>query len=1361
MSLLPRIKLLCFLLVLFALQLTAAPPAAAQEVGSERVQVFQDDLVLYEPGNMPVILLAPHDGVVKPDGVPLRKNGIRDVNSSKLARQILAELSYVDADGVERKPYLVMSLANRAVVDPNRSWKQNVDAGWFHPNGEKAKPPSRAKRIHRAFHSSAKHAVSSVQGEFGTGLLLDIHGLSARRKLDMYGYLIRASDLRMKSESGEPLAVDALADAVRTRSSIRHAASRKQSDEQIVNLIRGPHSLASMVNQEYVSLAQGDKGGRKPTLMRRATPSEHFPDPKAVDTPDKDWVYFNGAYDIQAHSSFQNGITVDAIQIETLPSARNTREQRQRFAQSMANATRRFMELHYGLVIDNKPTEATTASWNPSERKISFNRDVRPILSDNCFHCHGPDIGTREAGLRLDTAEGLAADLDGLPLIAPGDPDDSELYLRLKAFDPRDRMPHPDSGKTLTAAQIKTIRLWIEQGAGWEGHWAYQAPQPNKPPEPTNENWPRSPVDHFVLQRLDQLDWQPALDADARTLVRRLYQDLTGLPPTDREVRHFVRQVDIDGRLEPAIHRVVEQLMQSPHFAERMAVHWLDLVRYADTVGYHGDQDRSMSPYRDYVLQAFQSNMPMDQFFIEQLAGDLLPDATLQQKIASGYNRLNQITAEGGAQEKEYRAIYAADRVRTTGTVFLGSTMGCAQCHDHKFDPITAKDFYSMAAFFSDLEERGVFLNANRDGNWGPKVAVPTAEQSQAIAEAEATIQQLEVELATTIPEIAAQQKEWQQSLKAKLPIQAEDFDWIDDAQNNGGSTEGGWEFVGAEVIAPLGGDKVRRQQGSGIVQHFFRDATRTVRIGPGDKFYAHVWIDPDNPPQTLMLQFYENGSWNHRAFWGADKINFGGIGAKNGGHWPMGELPSPGKWVRLEVDPATVGLKEGTVVRGLAFTQFDGLAYWDRAGLHAKNPLHSLHGIDLAIQYLVSKPDEQRSAEERQTLAAHYRGNSPLLSSTRAELDQTQAQLSAARASVATTLISKSTQPREMRIKPRGNWMDDSGEIVQPAVPAFLPQPDNADGRRLTRLDLAHWIVDSRNPLTARVFVNRIWAIFYGRGLVKTLGDFGSQGEWPEHVELLDWLAMDFIEHDWDLRHLIRQIVTSRSYRQSSTADAALRLRDPENVYIGRQASFRLDAEFVRDHALAASGLLNTTVGGKSVKPYQPAGFWRELNFPVRKWEHDPSANGLRRGLYTYWCRTYLHPSLAAFDAVTREECSTERTRSNTPQQALTLLNDPTYTEAARGLALRILREAPNDDSARIRFAFQTTLQREPRSDELDVMRKYLLQFQVPTDANEVNAFLGVGDHAAIGDADPNEVMRWTAVARVLLNLHEFITRY
>jgi mono/diheme cytochrome c family protein len=997
------------------------------------------------------------------------------------------------------------------------------------------------------------------------------------------------------------------------------------------------------------------------------------------------------------------------------------------------------------------PKSEAQASQPALDRPVSFNRDVRPILSENCFQCHGHDAGSREADLRLDTQEGLFADLDGIPLIAPGDPADSELYLRIASDDPEDRMPHADSGLFLSDEQIGTIERWIAEGAVWEGHWAYQALERPPVPKPADSTWARNPVDNFLLAGIEARGWQPSPDADPRTLLRRLSQDLTGLPPTPDELAEYLAAPP-----EQAIAAAIDRLLASPHYAERMSVHWLDLVRYADTVGYHGDQDRSMSPYRDYVLRAFDQNKPFDEFVIEQLAGDLLPNPTREQQVASGYNRLNQITAEGGAQDKEYMAIYAADRVRTTSTVFLGSTLACAQCHDHKFDPFTARDFYSFAAFFADIEERGVFNGANNDGNWGPRVAVPSVAEQSAILAHESELAELDQRLSTMTPELAGALSLWEEGLRAHLPAEAQEFDWVDDTLVAAGTTSGGWNFVEAGEVVPLSGQKVRKQSGAGIVQHFFQNAERTLRIGEGDRFYAHVWLASDDAPSTLMLQINVNGSWEHRAFWGEDRINFGGLGTDSPGHRRMGALPATGEWVRLEVDASAIGLTPGMLVNGMAFTQFDGLAYWDRSGLLAQNPLHSFEGVEVSLQEVLAISPSERTTEQQAAVHSSFLALSPALDSVRAKRTAVEQELATVRAGVALSLVSKATTPRVMRILPRGNWMDDSGPEVFPAVPAFLPQPASSDADRLTRLDLAHWFVDPENPLTARVFVNRIWSLFFGRGLSKSVGDFGAQGGWPDQPELLDWLAMEFIESGWDVKQLVRTIVSSRAYRQASSSTGP-QARDPQNAAFARQERFRLDAEFVRDHALAVSGLLSTEVGGKSVKPYQPPGFWRELNFPMREWQHDADQQGLRRGLYTYWCRTFLHPSLAAFDAATREECTVERVRSNTPQQALVLLNDTTYVEAARGLALRMLTEVGDSTERRLQHGFQLALQRDPSAEESAV----LLDLLDRAPGAEAVGLLELGDHARADGLDQTEMARWTTVARVLLNLHEFITRY
>jgi hypothetical protein len=751
--------------------------------------------------------------------------------------------------------------------------------------------------------------------------------------------------------------------------------------------------------------------------------------------------------------------------------------------------------------------------------RVEFNRDIRPILSNTCFVCHGPDNHKRKAKLRLDREEEATADRGGYQAIVPGKPGESEVVKRLVSSDPEKRMPPPKLKKALTKDQIDLIRHWIEQGAKYEGHWSLLAARRPALPTVKDQVWPINPIDRFLLAAQEKEGLHPSSEADRRTLIRRVSLDLRGLPPTLEEVDAFL--VDKSAQ---AYEKLVERLLESPHHGERMAVHWLDVVRYADTGGYHSDNHRDLWLYRDYVIKAFNDNLPFDRFVTEQLAGDLLPNPTRWQKIASGFNRLLQTTEEGGAQPKEYTAKYQADRVRNTGTIFLGITLGCCECHNHKFDPFTTRDFYRFGAFFADVQEAAVGRQA--------QTPVPTPEQEAMLKEIDAQI-----------------------ALLQKVPA---------------------------------------------------------------------------------------------------------------------------------EKQPA---------------------AAKDISKLQKK------------------KADILKTAP--------------------------------------TTLISTTGPPRTVRILPRGNWLDDSGEIVQPGTPAGLP-PLDVKGRRPTRLDLARWLTAPENPLTARVFVNRLWLLFFGQGLVKTADDLGAQGSWPSHPELLDWLAVEFRESGWNVRHIIQLMVTSRAYRQTSKAIPELQHRDPYNLLVARQARFRLDAEMIRDNALAISGLLARRVGGPSVKPYQPAGYWRYLNFPTRDWAADQGGDQYRRGLYTYWQRTFLHPSLVAFDASTREECVISRPRSNIPQQALVLLNDPTYVEAARALAERLIREARPERDSRLQHAFQLALARPAAPAEVMVLAelydRQLKEYQA--DPKAAAALLKVGLRPAPADLPAPELAAWTAVTRVVLNLSETITR-
>ena len=988
---------------------------------------------------------------------------------------------------------------------------------------------------------------------------------------------------------------------------------------------------------------------------------------------------------------------------------------------------------------------------------ISFNRHIRPILSDACYACHGPDANQRKANLRLDTKEGAFSDLGEYYAITPGDLSSSKLIWRITHPDAEQRMPPPDSNRRYPSqAEIELIKKWIEQGAEWEEHWVYTPPQRSVLPEVKHKEWPLTPIDYFILARLETEGLEPSPQADKRTLIRRLSFDLTGLPPNPREVEDFLAD-----RSSNAYEKVVDRLLTSPRYGERMAMYWLDLVRYADTTGYHSDEDISIWPYRDYVIEAFNSNMRYDQFTRENLAGDLLPNATKDQKVASGYNRLNQTTAEGGAQAKEYLAMYAADRVRTTASVWLAATVGCAQCHDHKFDPYTTKDFYSLAAFFADIQEVGVYGgNSKRD----PIVLLPTEEQGSALKKIEDGLFRLQKELDAPNSQIQVEQLKWEKEtlpmLDSSDPV---DFAWIDDEQNNGGKTEGEWKFINKDEGPVFSRQFSRRQQTEEekIIQHLFHGVNRKITLTAEDTLFAYVWIDKENPPLTIMLQ-WNDGSWDHRAFWGQDKIGFGEIGTDTNAHRFMGKLPQSGKWIRLEVNPTSVGLKPGSELNGIAFAQFGGTAFWDLAGFRTTrdSQIRSLHPKEvlegLRVNHVI------RTADQQKIVSKYYRTITPTLDETRNKISNLKKKKSEIEKDIPYSLTTVAVNPRTMRILPRGNWMDDSGEIVTPNTPTFLKDIEGED-QPATRLDLANWLVSPDNPMTSRAFVNRLWYLFFGTGISKVLDDLGSQGEPPKHPKLLDWLAVEFMEDGWNVKKMVKLMVMSNTYCQSSKPTQELIERDPYNRLLAHQSRFRLDAEMVRDNALFVSGLLVPHIGGKSVKPYQPQGYYANLNFPKRVYKHDHGESQYRRGLYTHWQRTFLHPSMMAFDAPSRQECTAERPSSNTPLQALTLLNDPSYVETARVLAERIMEEGGETVTDRINWCYQLVLSRMPNPKELAVLIRLYNKHRNQYDNNQVGAekLVNSGEWPATEDIDLSELATWTSMARVMFNLHEAITRY
>ncbi len=991
---------------------------------------------------------------------------------------------------------------------------------------------------------------------------------------------------------------------------------------------------------------------------------------------------------------------------------------------------------------------------------VAFNRHVRPILSDNCFACHGPDKGQRKGDLRLDTEQGAFADRGGYTVLVPGKPDDSELFKRISQHDKTGRMPPPKTGKTLTPAQVELVRRWIAQGAKYEKHWSLIPP--SRPAVPRAAGM-LGPVDAFVRQGLEQRGLKPSPEADRRTLARRLSFDLLGLPPSPEDVEAFVNDTS-----DRAHERLVDRLLSSPHYGERMALYWLDVVRYADTIGIHSDNHREVAPYRDYVIAAFNGNMPFDRFVTEQLAGDLLPGATTEQKIASGFNRLLMTTQEGGAQPKEYLAKYSSDRVRNTASIFLGVTLGCCECHDHKYDPFPQRDFYSFAAFFADIKDVPVGIQ--------PTVRVPTAAQEKETRGLDSETAALRAQLDQPRPDLEEARACWEEQARAALTDGRDDWVLVrpEKAVSSGGAT-----LTAQPDLSVLSGGKNPAKDTYTLTVPTDRKGITGLRLealphpsfgnaglsrGNGNFVLTGVEVSAaikgEKAPRPVKLasaaaDFEQTGY-----------PVAGAIDADPKTGWAVGGHEKPGerRAVFVFAEPLPGGPGTVLTVRMRHASQFPrhNVGRFRLALTAAAKPsLGGKGGLPADVVKALEADKALRTPEQMQALAKYFRSIAPQLEPQRRQLADLEKRKAAVLAAAPQTEISMTGPPRTIRVLPRGNWLDDSGPVVEPATPAVLPAP-GVKGRRADRLDLARWMTAADNPLVARVLVNRLWKLFFGQGLVRTLDDFGSQGAAPTHPELLDWLAVEFRASGWDVKRLVKLIVTSRTYRQASRANDALRQADPYNQWLARQGRWRLDAEVVRDNALAVSGLLSRKVGGKSVKPYQPAGYWAYLNFPTREWQKDAGEELYRRGLYTYWCRTFPHPSLVAFDAPSREECTVERARSNTPQQALVLLNDPTYVEAARALAEQVVREGGKAVAERVRYGFRRVLQRSPQEAELKLLQrlaeKHLAFYQ--QERESAAELLKVGDRPAPKDLDVAELAAWTSVARVLLNLHETITR-
>jgi mono/diheme cytochrome c family protein len=1068
------------------------------------------------------------------------------------------------------------------------------------------------------------------------------------------------------------------------------------------------------------------------------------------------------------------------------------------------------------------PAWGAAAAPTPPPAKappVDFDRDVRPILSENCFACHGFDAAKRQAGLRLDVPAGAAAKLPsgGIALV-PGRPEASGLVQRVATHS----MPPPASGKRLSEAQIALLRRWVEEGARYAQHWAFVPPQRPPLPPVRNQRWARNPIDRFVLARLEREGLRPAPEADRATLIRRVTLDLTGLPPTLAEVDAFLAD-----RSPDAYEKVVDRLLASPHYGERMAQKWLDLARYADTHGFHIDSHRDMWPWRNWVIEAYNRNLPFDQFTIQQLAGDLLPNASLDQKVATGFNRNHPINFEGGAIPEEYAAAYIIDRIDTTATTWMGLTLRCGQCHDHKYDPLSQQEYYRFYAFFNNVPEQG--LDGTK-GNAVPFIKVPTPQQAEQLADYDRRIAALDGTLKARAGETAAARAAWE-SGPAGTATSAVTAGLVAHYRLDEGNGEAAADAAGKQAAGTFVGKPARSEGKVGGALRL--DGGSALELGDAgafdrsDRFSYGAWVYPDGAEAGAILSRLDEGA----EFRGWDLfLNGGKVYAHLVHQWEQNAIrvntrnpieskkwthlfvtydgSGKAKGVRIYVDgrPAELNITHdrlsetirtgrplalGRRTTGAFFHgSIDEPRVYDRELAAAEvEQLAEFDGIRPAL----AVSPEQRSEEQQSAIRAYYlkhvdaasrqvAGDLAAVRKARADLD----------AAIPTSMVMEEmAKPRDTFILLRGQY-DRKGEKVTAGTPACLPPM--ASELPHNRLGLARWLVDPTHPLTARVAVNRFWEMYFGMGLVRTAENFGTQGEQPSHPELLDWLAVEFMapttssRSPWDIKAFQRLVVTSATYRQSSRATAALVARDPENRLLARGPRFRLPAEFVRDQALAVSGLLVPRIGGPSVKPYQPPGLWEELafggEFSAQKYEQDHGENLYRRSVYTFWKRTCPPPALQTFDAPEREFCIVRRSVTNTPLQALILMNDPTYVEAARKFAERLLTEtppaplgrwwtpgpetvlawapSPATPRDRIAGAYRLALARPPRGAEadvlLDVYQRQLAAFRADPAAAE--KLLGVGESKRNEQLDPAELAAWTSVATVILNLDEMITK-
>ena len=1092
-----------------------------------------------------------------------------------------------------------------------------------------------------------------------------------------------------------------------------------------------------------------------------------------------------------------------------------------------------------GLLLCAMPIHVVHAApQEPLPATIEFNRDIRPILSDKCFQCHGP--ASQQATLRLDLEDGARHALSGGRFaIVPGDPANSQMIKRITATNPAIRMPRAQggaaAGEPLSERQIALLTRWIEQGATWQKHWSFIPPKrPELPKVLKDAKWVRNPIDAFVLERLEREGLKPSAEADRTTLLRRVSLDLTGLPPSPAEVDAFLADKSAN-----AYEKVVDRLLQSPQYGERMAFPWLDAARYADSNGYQTDGERFMWRWRDWVINAFNRNMPYDQFTIEQLAGDLLPNATLDQKIASGFNRNHRGNSEGGIVPEEYAVEYVVDRVDTTSTVFLGLTIGCARCHNHRFDPITQKEFYQLFAYFNNVPEHGKF---RRVGNSPPYIAAPLPAQQVQLKRLDDQLAAASAAYAKLQPDLVRAQREWERSLDTSKPLPwaparglVAHFSFDSDltpqvaiVQDAKGSR--------SPVYAPRGDAQNEKRSaarmrdappdllpgrlgqsasfdGKSFVQ-FGGDIAGFDSYGAGrgalgendptvtydDAYTMAAWIYPTAPSGAIVTRdediFEPNGhglnlrdgkiEYDYVTKWVDEGIRLRTEKTVSLNQWHHVALTYTGsRWasgVKIYIDGEDQELEillddfnsQGAVKReplrigagGGPENRFHGRIDDVRIYKRALSPAEAGILADLTpVTAIAAMADDKRTTAQADKIRDYFIENAlpASIAEARARLTDAQAKRDAFYQSLPTVMVMEEMPaPRETHLLIRGMY-DKPGEVVTPMLPAMLVSPPNASPNvyPANRLGLSRWLVDPSNPLMARVTMNRFWQMYFGTGIVKTAEDFGSQGEPPSHPELLDWLATEFVRTGWDVRALQKIIVMSATYRQSSRLTPELLARDPDNRLLARGPSMRLSADIVRDQALAIAGLLVNKIGGASVRPYQPEGLWNEIG-GGGAYVQDHGDKLYRRSLYTFWRRTIPPPSMANFDASAREYHIVRPVITNTPLQALDLMNDVAYVEAARVFAQRVMKEGGKTPSERIAYAFRVATARFPKPAEstilLDAFRQNLDQFKSKPDA--ALKYVSQGEYPRDAGLDIGELAAYTSVTSLILNLNETMTK-